>query len=137
MTDKIDELEKILTTNLIEINSLKNSLESKEIERQDLFKDIILGIIDAIDAYERVEESLIERGMDKNEENAKIINRYKTVQKKTLNLLNKYGVTKLEYPENKLIVGFSKIVETEPDSTRKNDEIILFSMPLLKLMEQS
>jgi molecular chaperone GrpE (heat shock protein) len=124
MEKEVDELQNILTTHLKRISGLKNDIENKETEKQDLFKDIILGIIDVIDAHERVEESLIERGMDKNDENAKIINRYKTVQKKTLNLLNKYGVTKLEYPENKLIVGFSKIVDTEPDSSRKNDEII-------------
>ena len=89
-----------------------------------LFKEILLGIIDLADTFERVEEGLIERGIDKNEESGKVINRYKSVQKKTSNLLSKYGVTKLEYPENKLIVGFSKIVDTEPDSNRKNDEII-------------
>ncbi len=124
MEKQVDELQNILTSHLKEINRLKNDVESKETEKQDLFKDIILGIIDVIDAHEIVEEDLIERGMDKNDENARIIKRYKTVQKKTLNLLNKYDVTKLEYPENKLIVGFSKILYTEPDSLRKNDEII-------------
>ena len=124
MNTKEKEIEEIITSQLIKINSLKNDVESKEIEKQDLFKEIILGVIDLIDTFERVEEGLIERGIDKNEESGKVINRYKSVQKKTLNLLSKYGVTKLEYPENKLIVGFSKVVDTEPDMNRKNDEII-------------
>lgn len=124
MKTEVIEIEEILTSQLVKINNLKNEVDTKEIEKQDLFKEIILGIIDVIDTFERVEESLIERGMDKNEESNKIITRYKSVQKKTLNLLSKYGVTKLAYPENRLIVGFSKIVDTEPDSNRKNDEII-------------
>jgi molecular chaperone GrpE (heat shock protein) len=124
MNTEAKEIEKIITSQLLKINNLKNEVDAKETEKQDLFKEILLGIIDLADTFERVEEGLIERGIDKNEESGKVINRYKSVQKKTSNLLSKYGVTKLEYPENKLIVGFSKIVDTEPDSNRKNDEII-------------
>jgi molecular chaperone GrpE (heat shock protein) len=119
-----NELESLLTEQLRNINELNNRVESKENEKQDLFKELALGIIDIVDTFERVEESFIEKGLDKQEEASKIINRYKTVQKKVLNLLNKHGITKLEYPENKLIVGFSKIVDTEPDANKKNDEII-------------
>ncbi|MFL5765937.1 MAG: nucleotide exchange factor GrpE [Bacteroidia bacterium] len=119
-----NELESLLTEQLRSINELNNRVESKENEKQDLFKELALGIIDIVDTFERVEESFIEKGLDKQEETSKIINRYKTVQKKVLNLLNKHGITKLEYPENKLIVGFSKIVDTEPDANKKNDEII-------------
>jgi molecular chaperone GrpE (heat shock protein) len=119
-----NELESLLTEQLRSINTLNNRVESKENEKQDLFKELALGIIDIVDTFERVEESFIEKGLDKQEETSKIINRYKTVQKKVLNLLNKHGITKLEYPENKLLVGFSKIVDTEPDASKKNDEII-------------
>lgn len=119
-----NELESLLTEQLRSINELNNRVEIKENEKQDLFKELALGIIDIIDTFERVEESFMEKGLDKQGEASKIINRYNTVQKKVLNLLNKHGITKLEYPENKLIVGFSKIVDTEPDSNKKNDEII-------------
>lgn len=122
--NNINELENIITAHLREINTLKNDVERKEVEKQDLFKEMILGIIDIVDTFERVEESLVEKGLDKEEVSSKLINRYKSVHKKTVSLLSKYGVTRLEYPENKLIVGFSKIVDTEPDSSRKNDEII-------------
>jgi molecular chaperone GrpE (heat shock protein) len=117
-------LEESLTASLTEISTLKNKLELKELEKHDQFKELALGIIDVIDSFERVESSLIERGMDSSEEGAKIISRYKSISKKLHSLLQKHGVSKLEYPENRLIVGFSKVVDTEPDSERKNDEIV-------------
>jgi molecular chaperone GrpE (heat shock protein) len=83
-----------------------------------------LGIIDILDSFERVEESLSEKGQDKSEDAIKTINRYRTIQKKLINFLNKYGISKIEFPDNRLIVGLCEVVETEPDSYRKNDDIV-------------
>ena len=124
MKKEKDEIESIITNQLIKINSLKNEIESKELEKNDMFREIILGIVDIADTFERVEEGLLDRGLNKNVESIKVQERYKSVHKRVLSLLSKYGVTKLEYPDNRLIVGFSRIVETEPDSARRNDEII-------------
>lgn len=124
MNDTIKELETIIVQNLQSINSLKNEVENKDNEKLDQLKDISLVIIDILDSFERIEENLIEKGIDKNEEAGKTMNRYKTIQKKLLNLLQKYGITKIEFPDNRLIVGLCEVVETEVDSNRKNDEII-------------
>ncbi|MBK6730611.1 MAG: nucleotide exchange factor GrpE [Bacteroidetes bacterium] len=118
------ELENLIVLNLQSANNFKNEAEKKENEKHDQLKDISLGIIDILDSFERVEESLIEKGMDKNEEASKTMNRYKTIQKKLLNLLQKYGISKIEFPDNRLIVGLCEVVETEADSDKKNDEII-------------
>ena len=124
MNDSITELENLITQNLQSANNLKNEVEKKENEKHDQLKDISLGMIDILDSFERVEEGLIEKGLDKNEEASKTMNRYKTIQKKLLNLLQKYGITKIEFPDNRLIVGLCEVVETEADNNRKNDEII-------------
>jgi|ERR1035437_734327 molecular chaperone GrpE (heat shock protein) len=124
MKNIIIELEKIITSNLQSVKNLENDLERKDREKHDQLKDISLGIIDILDSFEQIEVGLIEKGLDKNEEAIKTMNRYKTIQKKLLNLLQKYGVTKIEFPDNRLIVGLCEVVETEPDNNRKNDEII-------------
>ena len=124
MNDSTTELENLITHNLQAANNLKNEVEKKENEKHDQLKDISLGMIDILDSFERVEEGLIEKGLDKNEEASKTMTRYKTIQKKLLNLLQKYGITKIEFPDNRLIVGLCEVVETEADSNRKNDEII-------------
>lgn len=124
MTHAIKELENIIIKNLQSANNLKNEVEQKENEKHDQLKDLALGIIDILDSFERVEEGLIEKGLDRSDDTSKVMNRYKTIQKKLLNLLQKYGIMKVEFPENKLIVGLCEVVETQADGNKKNDEII-------------
>jgi len=124
MSKEQNELENYITTSLQEIVALKNNIDELEIEKKDQFKKLILGIIDVVDSFERAEEGLIEKQLNKTEEGLKTMQRYKLVLKKLQNLLSIHGVTKLEFPENKLIIGFSKVIDTEPDSNKKNDEII-------------
>ena len=124
MNSEISDLENIITQNLLSVNNLKNGIEQKDLEKHDQLKDISLSIIDILDSFERVEEGLIEKGLDKNEEVFKTMKRYKTIQKKLLNLLLKYGITKIEFPDNRLIIGQCEVVDTEIDSSKVNDEII-------------
>lgn len=124
MIEAIKELESIIIKNLQSANNLKNEVEQKENEKHDQLKDLALGIIDILDSYERVEESLIEKGLHNEEGTNRVMTRYKTIQKKLLSLLQKYGIMKVEFPENRLIVGLCEVVETQSDSNKKNDEIV-------------
>lgn len=124
MSDSLLELRNIIIQNLQSNNNLKNEVERKENEKKDQLKDISVGIIDILDSFERVEEGLVEKGLDKNEEAKKAMNRYKTIQKKLINLLQKYGISKIEFPDNKLVVGLCEVMETEADSSLQNDEIV-------------
>ena len=124
MNDSIKELEKIITLNLQSANNLKNEVEKKVNEKHDQLIEITKGIIETIDTFDKVDEWLIEKGLDKNEDSVKTKNRYNSVKTKLLNLLQKYGITKIEFPDNRVIVGLCEVVETEADSNRKNDEII-------------
>lgn len=124
MKESINELKNLIIQNLQSANNLKNEVEKKENEKHDQLKDISIGIIDTLDSFERIEESLIEKGLDQNIDVNKTMLRYKSIQKKLNYLLMKYGITKIEFPENRLIVGLCEVLETEPDSSKKNDEII-------------
>jgi molecular chaperone GrpE (heat shock protein) len=124
MKESVTELEQLIIQSLKSTNLLKNEVERKENEKHDLLKDISLNIIDIIDSFERIEESIIEKEYNKIDEVNKTTSRYRTIQKKLLSLLQKHGVTKIEFPDNRLIVGLCEVVETEADSNRKNDEII-------------
>lgn len=123
MFKEISELKNKISNNLSEVLELKTSLKNKELEKQDLMKDLFLAIIEVVDSYENKENSLLEK-IPFDSECIKIINSFAAIKKKLLNLLLKYGVTKVEFPENKLIIGFSKVVGTEPDPTKNNDSII-------------
>ena len=124
MNENLKELEEVITNNLLVVSNLRNEVEQKELEKQDQVREIALSIIDILDSFERIEEGLNEKGLDKSDEAVKIITRYKSVEKKLLNLLQKHGITKVEFPDNRLIVGLCEVVDTETDSTRKNDEIV-------------
>ncbi len=124
MIDSIKELENLITLNLQSANNLKNEVEKKVNEKHDQLIEITKGIIETLDTFDKVDEWLIEKGLDKNEDSVKTKNRYNSVKTKLLNLLQKYGITKVEFPDNRVIVGLCEVVETEADSNRKNDEII-------------
>lgn len=124
MKESVNELEQLIIQNLKSTNLLKNEVERKENERHDLLKEISISIIDILDSFERIEESVIEKEYHKIDEVSKTVSRYKTIQKKLLGLLQKHGVSRIEFPDNRLIVGLCEVVETEADSNRKNDDII-------------
>lgn len=124
MNESVSELEQIIVQSLKSNNILKNNVENKENEKHDLLKNISLSIIDIIDSCENIEEWVMNNQYNKIDEARKTNSRYKTIQKKLLALLQKYGVSKIEFTENRLIVGLCEVLETESDISRKNDEII-------------
>lgn len=124
MKESIRELEQLIIQNLQSNSLLKNEVEQKENEKHYLLKEVSLKIIDVIDSFENSAEWVAENDFDKVEEARKTVSKFKIVHRKLLGLLKSYGVTKIEFPDNRLIVGLCDVVETEADSNRKNDEII-------------
>jgi molecular chaperone GrpE (heat shock protein) len=109
---------------LLRIKELNNNLEKCQIEKNDLFINYVKDIIEVIDTFEKAEEIINERGLNQQEESKKVINRYTTIQKRLFKILQKRGVSQLQFPENKLIIGFCDVVETEPNPDLENDTII-------------
>lgn len=124
MNKGIEEIERLMANNLKAVVNLQNEVERKNLEKHDQLKEISLGIIDAIDSFERADEGLKGKGFDKNDDVIKIVNRYTIISKKLLNLLQKFGITKIAFPDNRLIVGLCEVVDTVADKDRKNDEIV-------------
>ncbi|WP_247233757.1 nucleotide exchange factor GrpE [Telluribacter sp. SYSU D00476] len=118
------QLSRIFVENLQSNNYLKNEIEHKENEKRDLLKEMSLNIIDIIDSFENIEEWIVENEYNKIDEVKRTTSRYKTIHKRLLGLLQYHGITKIEFPDKRLIVGFCEVVETETDMNRKNDEII-------------
>ena len=118
------QLNQIIVENLQSNNHLKNTIEQQENEKHDLLKDLSLKIIDVIDSFENSEEWVNENELNKIDEAKKAVSKFKIVHRKLLGLLREYGITKIEFPDNRLIVGLCEVVETEADIQKKNDEII-------------
>lgn len=123
MYNEIPELRLKISTNLTELLEVKETLKQKDIEHQDVMKDYFRKVIEVIDAYENKESSLLDKNAD-NVECIKVITSFSVIKRKLLSLLATYGVTQLDFQENKLIVGFCKVVGHEPEPSKRNDEII-------------
>jgi molecular chaperone GrpE (heat shock protein) len=123
MDNLLLEIESLLTNSLKTSVDIKNQAERRELALLDQMRQTFIGVIDVLDSFERIEGSIKERST--NDETAlKTLMRFKTVEKKLINLLKNYGIARLEFPDNRLIVGFCEVIETEADSKRKNDEIV-------------
>jgi molecular chaperone GrpE (heat shock protein) len=124
MDESVKKLKNIVIKNLKKTNELKNEVGQIKNEKHDQLKDISKGIIDVLDSFKRVEERVLKKGYNEVEEAEKTMNRYKSVEKKLLILLRKHGITKIEFPDKKLIFGLCEVVETKEAKDREDDEII-------------
>jgi len=124
MKDPVTKLEQIIVQNLKSANHLKNEIVKQENEKHDLLKNISLNIIDIIDSCENIDEWVTDNQYNKVEEARRTNSRYKTIQNRLLVLLQTQGISKIEFPDNRLIVGLCEVIETEAARNRKNDEII-------------
>ena len=124
MNQSLSELKQLIIQNLKSTSILKNEVESKENEKHDLIKNVSLNIIDIIDSCENIDEWVIDNEYNEVDQARKTNSRYKTIQKRLLSLLQQQGVSKIEFPDNRLIAGLCEVVETEADRNRKNDDII-------------
>jgi len=119
----IDKLESYVAEQLTLVHELKRQVADKERERQDQLRDFLLGQIELLDAMEQKDDNLRERYKEVPEA-LKVVVSYGSIQKRLLRQLERYGVNRVTFPEGRLIVGLSKVVETEPDATKANDSII-------------
>ncbi len=124
MKEKIIALKDINIENLKLIINLKNEIKEKENEKYDFLKGISLKIIDIIDSFENSVEWIIENELNKVDEVKRAVSKFKILHRQLIGLLKNYGITKIEFPDNRLIVGLCEVLETEANSNRKNDEII-------------
>jgi len=124
MKKEVSEIEGIITHILKSESDLRNNIEQKELEKQDQLKEFALSIIDVLDSIENIESSMIERGLDKVEDVSKTMKRYNSVSKKLILILQKHGITRIDFSENMMIADYCEVIEKQPDILKKNDEIV-------------
>ncbi len=123
MNNTINQLSDKINSQLKQIVELNAVLEKQDLEKQDLIKSFFLSLIKILDSFENKDENLYNK-YENNEVALKIIKSYSSIHQQILDVLEKHGVRKLLFNDNRLIVGYSKVVETEPNSNLKNDDII-------------
>lgn len=113
-----------MAESLHKIITLKNEKELMEKKHDKDIDEIFVEFLSVIDTFEKSEAIIKERGLDQDENASKAIKRLLNAKKKALSALEKFNVKKIEFPEGVVDDDVCTTVETEPDSSRKNGEII-------------
>lgn len=111
-----DSLRKIVT--------LQNEKEQAEKNHEKELDDIFAEVLTVIDTFQKSEAIIKERGLDQEENASKAIKRLLNAKKKALSVLEKFNVKRIEFETGMVDDDLCTTVETEPDSSRRNGEII-------------
>ncbi len=113
---------------LTQIHELGQQMRAGEQARHDQQREFLLGLVEILDAFERKEESLRERYAD-SADGQQVIKSYATIHKRVTQQLARHGVVPIPFPENRLIVGLTEVVGTEPNATLPNETILAIIRP--------
>jgi molecular chaperone GrpE (heat shock protein) len=117
-------IEQLITIDKKIICDLKHENERLEQQKNELFRKLVKEIILLIDTHDNAVSTIKERQWNSGENSIHIMERYATIKNRAINLLEKNGVKKILFPDNKLILEYCKTVDTEPNSAMDNDTII-------------
>lgn len=117
-------IEEKMADSLRKIVTLQNEKEQADKNHEKELDDIFAEVLTVIDTFQKSEAIIKERGLDQEENASKAIKRLLNAKKKALSVLEKYNVKRIEFETGMVYDDLCTTVETEPDSNRKNGEII-------------
>lgn len=113
-----------MAENLRKIITLQNDMEENSRKHEKELDEIFGEFLTVIDTFEKSEAIIKERGLDQDENTSKAIKRLLNAKKKAISTLEKFNVKKIEFDGGMVNDDTCTTVETEPDSSRKNGEIV-------------
>lgn len=117
-------IEEKMSESLRQIVTLNNEKEQMSKDHEKGLDEIFTEFLSVLDTFEKSESIIKERGLDQDENASKAIKRLLNAKKKALSVLEKFNVKKIEFEDGLVDDDVCTTVETEPDSNRKNGEII-------------
>lgn len=121
LEESIQNFQKLILEQDHKIEELETS---KDRDLDNLYKDLIT----VIDAFNKADARLNEQ-FPENEEVAKSRKRFATAKNKLVEILNKNGVTEMEFPDGMATLEDCEIDDTEPDASKADDTIISIVSP--------
>lgn len=112
-----------MAESLNRIITLQNEKEQMKKQHEKELDDMCVQFLAVIDTFEKSEALIKERGWDQEENAARAIQRLLNAKRKAISTLEKIGVVKIEL-NGMMREDLCATVGTEPDASRKNDEII-------------
>jgi molecular chaperone GrpE (heat shock protein) len=128
LNNRAEQLESEKNTQNIEnlntIRALNNRIDQLESEKSIQFMQFATGIITVMDTFEKLKKAISKKVWNKSNKGKKVVKRYEKVGRSLEVLLLQFEITKIIFPNNKLINGFCKVVGTEPDASQPEDTIL-------------
>ena len=104
--------------------TIRNKLEEFEKSQDKKIDEIFCEFLTVLDTFERAEQTIKERELDKDETTKKAINRLLNAKKKALGVLEKFNVQKIDFENNKSVEELCEVADTEPDPSRQTGDIV-------------
>jgi molecular chaperone GrpE len=117
-------LKDCITSLLRENLTVKNEHEETIKGQERKIDEIFCEFLTVLDTFERAEQTIKERELDRDETTKKAINRLLNAKKKALGVLEKYNVQKIEFENNKSVEELCEVADTEPDPSRETGDIV-------------
>ncbi len=127
------------TDYFVEIESEITRLKRCEQKSTDKIKELALenekaidtlckGLLSVLDAFDRADVRLSEQFPDNENVNC-ARKRFATSRRKLADILERYQVQEITFPDGKAIENDCQITDTEPDLEKENDTIISIEKP--------
>lgn len=124
MKNKFEQIESEITLIKQENVKLKNDLEESVLNRERQIDALILETIQVIDAFDKAEIIVKDKGYVDDETASKAIKRMLQPKKIALSILSKYNVSQIDLDGKVINEDLCTVVDTEPDSTKEDGLVI-------------
>ncbi|MBR5653733.1 MAG: nucleotide exchange factor GrpE [Prevotella sp.] len=100
----------------------RNERQTKQ--NEDKINEILADFLEVVDTFDWAEETIKQRGLDQSQISTKAITRLLAAKTKTLAVLERHGVKRIEFPDNMYDERFCNVVGTEKDGSQKSGAIV-------------
>jgi len=122
--NKTTQLEETIANLMKENLERKNETKQSELALDRKLDDIGADLIQIMDAFEKAEERIKDRGLDQDESSQKAIKQLLLAKRKTEAIFEKYRITKIEFPNGITDDNLCEVTGTVPDSSMAEGTIV-------------
>ena len=121
---RIDELRDEIKKLFEENSRLNNRISTQEQSSDNQVGEICKDFLQVLEAFEWAEDSIHERGLDQSRICKGAIDRLLTAKEKLLEVLDRYGVKKIDFPNGVMDASRAQIVGSEPDDEKEEGTVL-------------
>ncbi len=104
--------------------TLRNEIEEMKKQNEKHLDQIFNEVVAIVDAFDKAEAAIKERGLDQTDEAQKAIKRLLNAKKKVTYMLDSHNVKCIEFPDGMSDDQLCEVVDTEPDPLHPTGHVV-------------